>query len=938
MSTSLVIVESPAKAKTIEKYLGDGFVVTASIGHIRDLPNKVGELPENLRKEPGAEYGVLIEDGMRPVYVVPTSKKAQVKELKSLLKDADVLYLATDEDREGEAISWHLLEELKPKVPVHRMVFHEITPEAIRHAVENPRELDQRLVDAQETRRVVDRFVGYGLSPVLWRRIGRLARSAGRVQSVATRIVVERERERMAFRSASYADLVATSHQADAAKSQTLFESTLAELDGVRLVRGSDFDDNGMLKPSALGKVVVLTTGEATDLRDALEGKDLVVRSVEAKPYTRRPSPPFMTSTLQQEAGRKLGMSSGVTMSVAQSLYQNGYITYMRTDSVSLSGTAIEAARSQITEKYGAAYLPEKPRFYASKSKNAQEAHEAIRPAGDRFRTPAELAGELRFDERRLYELIWQRTIASQMVDAVGESVQVRLGAVAADGRDAEFSASGRTLTFKGFVQAYVSESAPAAKPENAEDDDADEKDSVLPVMAVGDVMTVDQLVRKEHETKPPARYTEASLVKQLEELGVGRPSTYASTIRTILDREYVWKDGSALVPHWIAFAVIRLLEDYFPSFVDYQFTAKMEADLDDIAAGDQDMTQFLEHFWLGDESAADDQDMGLERLISDRLDHIDPRTVCTLGLGKDDEGREVNVRIGRYGPYLERITDGVEETERSSIPDGLKPDELTMERAQELLLMPTDGRELGHHPDSGLMVIAKSGRFGPYVQEGDFDTDSGLKPRTASLFADMDVATVTLEDVLPLLELPRTVGADPESGETIVALNGKFGPYLRKGGDETGKGADSRSIESERQILTITLDEALEVFKQPKRRRGQGVAKPPLREMGNDPDSGKPIVVKEGRFGPYVTDGETNASLRKGDTPERLTMERARELLEERRAKGPSTKKKAPAKKKAAAKKRAPAKKKAAAKKKAPAKKAAAPAAEAEGPADDGG
>ena len=934
MSTSLVIVESPAKAKTIEKYLGDGYVVTASIGHIRDLPNKAGELPEKMRKERGAEFGVLIDDGMRPIYVVPTAKKAQVKELKALLKDADVLYLATDEDREGEAISWHLLEELKPKVPVHRMVFHEITPEAIRHAVEHPREIDQRLVDAQETRRVVDRFVGYGLSPVLWRRIGRLARSAGRVQSVATRIVVERERERMAFRSASYADLVATSHQADAGKSQTLFESTLAELDGVRLVRGSDFDDNGMLKPAAFDKVVVLSAAEATVLRDALEGKDLVVRSVEAKPYTRRPSPPFMTSTLQQEAGRKLGMSSGVTMSVAQSLYQNGYITYMRTDSVSLSGTAIEAARTQIAEKFGAAYLPEKPRFYASKSKNAQEAHEAIRPAGDRFRTPAELAGELRFDERRLYELIWQRTIASQMVDAVGESVQVRLGAVAADGRDAEFAASGRTLTFKGFVQAYVSEQAPAAKPENAEDDDADEKDSVLPVMAVGDVMTVDQLVRKEHETKPPARFTEASLVKQLEEMGVGRPSTYASTIRTILDREYVWKDGSALVPHWIAFAVVRLLEDYFPSFVDYQFTAKMEEDLDNIAAGEEDMTQFLQHFWLGDEGASDDQDMGLERLIADRLDHIDPRTVCTLSLGKDDEGREVNVRIGRYGPYLERITEGVEETERSSIPDGLKPDELTMERAQELLLMPTDGRELGHHPDSGLMVIAKSGRFGPYVQEGDFDTDSGLKPRTASLFADMDVATVTLEDVLPLLDLPRTVGADPETGELIQALNGKFGPYLRKGGDETGKGADSRSIESERQILTITLDEALEVFKQPKRRRGQGVAKPPLREMGNDPDTGKPIVVKEGRFGPYVTDGETNASLRKGDTPERLTMERARELLEERRAKGPSTKKKAPAKKKAAAKKKAPAKKKAAAKKKSPAKKAA----DTEGPAGDGG
>ncbi len=931
MSTSLVIVESPAKAKTIGKYLGDDFVVAASVGHIRDLPSKASGLPESVRKERWAQYAIDFDNHFKPYYVISAGKKEQVRELKSLLAEADTLYLATDEDREGEAISWHLLEVLNPTVPFHRMVFHEITPDAIQHAVQNPRDLDRRLVDAQETRRFVDRFVGYALSPVLWRRIGPNARSAGRVQSVATRIVVERERERMAFRSATWCDLEATARHDDPSKPQEQFTATLAEVDGVRLARSSDFDDTGSLKKSADGKVVLLDEAATTALRDAVAGRTLTVRSVEAKPYTRRPAPPFMTSTLQQEAGRKLGMSSGVTMSVAQSLYANGYITYMRTDSPSLSGTAIAAARAQISEKYGAQFLPSSPRQYSSKAKNAQEAHEAIRPAGDSFRTPESLSGQLNRDELRLYELIWQRTVASQMADAVGESVQVRLGTETADGRDAEFSANGRTITFPGFLRAYV---------EGSDDPDAalEDRDTVLPVMEVGDAIAVDELLRKSHETQPPARYTEASLVKRLEELGVGRPSTYATIMTTIQDREYVWKKGTALVPTWVAFAVVRLLENYFPTLVDYDFTAKMESDLDDIAAGDKEMEQWLHRFWLGAES--DDSALGLMPLISERLDQIDPRDVCTIPLGRDDEGREINVRVGKYGPYLERVTEGVEEHERAGIPDDLVPDELSLERAAELLAAPSGDRELGPHPDSGLMVVVKNGRFGPYVQEGDFDDETGLKPRTASLFADMDVATVTLEDVLPLLDLPRTVGADPETGEVIEALNGRFGPYLRKGGDANGKGADSRSIETERQILTITLEEALEVFKQPKRRRGQGVAKPPLREMGNDPDTERPIVVKDGRFGPYVTDGETNASLRKGDTPEGITMERALELLAERRAKGPSTKKKAkkkaPAKKKAAAKKKAPAKKKAAAKK-SPAKKAASTD-EAEGTATDGG
>ena len=906
MGSPLVIVESPAKARTIARYLGDEYQVESSIGHIRDLPRNAADVPKEHKGEPWARLGVDTENHFKPLYVVSPEKKDQVRHLKSLLKDADELYLATDEDREGEAIAWHLLEVLSPRVPVRRMVFHEITPAAIRHAIENPRELDRRLVDAQEARRILDRLYGYEVSPVLWKKVmPRL--SAGRVQSVATRVVVQRERERMAFRTASWWDLQATFHHADAAKDQTRFPATLVELAGQRLATGKDFGADGALASGS--DVVLLDEAAAARVRDALTDRPVSVRSVERKPYTRRPAAPFMTSTLQQEAGRKLRLSSAQTMSTAQRLYENGFITYMRTDSTTLSDTALQAARSQILEKYGKAYLPDAPRRYQKKVKNAQEAHEAIRPAGDTFRTPEQVSGQLNATELRLYELIWQRTVASQMTDARGESVQVRLEATTTDDRQAVFAASGRTIQFPGFLRAYV---------EGSDDPDEalEDQERVLPDMSEGDRVLADDLQAAGHETQPPARFTEASLVKRLEELGVGRPSTYASIISTIQDRGYVWKKGSALVPSFTAFAVITLLERHFEDLVDYAFTARMEEELDDIASGSADMEPWLAKFYFGvrDERAGDDDPaggLGLKKLVDANLGEIDAREVNSIPLGEDAEGRRIVARVGRYGPYLER-GEG-EQNQRASIPDDIPPDELTVERAVELLEAPSGDRILGQHPETGLDVHLKAGRFGPYVQEGVHDDESGTKPRTASLFQDMDPATVTLEQVLPLLALPREVGVDPADGEPILALNGKFGPYLKKG-------TDSRSLESEQQILTVSLDEALRIFAEPKRRRGQAAPKGPLREMGVDPDSEKPIVVKDGRFGPYVTDGETNASLRKGDSVEELTMERALELLADRRARGPAkkkaTKKKAPAKKKATAKK-------AGAKKKAPAKKA---------------
>ena len=913
MGSPLVIVESPAKARTIARYLGDEYQVESSIGHIRDLPRNAADVPKEYKGEKWARLGVDTENHFKPLYIVSPDKKDHVRHLKAMLKDADELYLATDEDREGEAIAWHLLEVLNPKVPVKRMVFHEITPDAIRHAIENPRDLDRRLVDAQETRRILDRLYGYEVSPVLWKKVmPRL--SAGRVQSVATRIVVQRERERMAFVAASWWDLQATLHHDDASKDQTPFTASLLELGGRRLASGKDFNADGLLARSgdAGDGPLVLDETAARAVRDSLEGRPVSVRSVEPKPYTRKPSPPFMTSTLQQEAGRKLRMSAAQAMSTAQRLYENGFITYMRTDSVTLSETALNAARTQILEKYGKDYLPDAPRVYKSKAKNAQEAHEAIRPAGDVFRTPDEVSGSLNASELRLYEMIWQRTVASQMTDARGESVQVRLTATTADDREAVLAASGRTILFPGFLRAYV---------EGSDDPDEalEDQDKVLPVMATGDSMQTDALDVSGHETQPPARYTEASLVKRLEELGVGRPSTYASIISTIQDRGYVWKKGSALVPSFTAFAVITLLEQHFPSLVDFAFTARMEEELDDIASGAADMEPWLARFYFGVADANGEVDgLGLKRLVEGNLGEIDAREVNSIPLGEDSDGHRIVARVGRYGPYLERVRG--EESDRASIPDDIPPDELTIERSIELIEAPSGDRSLGTHPETGLDVQLKAGRFGPYVQEGVHDDETGFKPRTASLFKDMDPATVTLEQVIPLLALPREVGPHPEDGEMILAYNGKFGPYLKKG-------TDSRSLEEESQILTVGLDQAVAIFAEPKRRRGQGTPKGPLREMGPDPDTEKPIVVKDGRFGPYVTDGETNASLRKGDSVEELTMERALELLADRRARGPAKKKKAPAKKKkAAAKKKAPAKK-SAAKKKAPAKKAAAKA-----------
>ena len=880
---SLVIVESPAKAKTIAGFLGRDFVVESSIGHIRDLPRNAADVPEAYKNEPWARLGVDVDNGFKPLYVVAREKRDQVKKLKALVKEADEVYLATDEDREGESIAWHLLEVLSPRVPVKRMVFHEITAPAIRRAVSEWRELDRRLVDAQEARRILDRLYGYEVSPVLWKKVMPKL-SAGRVQSVATRMIVERERSRMRFRAASYWDVEGTFARSSAGTrnpEDEAFGATLAAVDGRRVATGRDFAENGELRTP---DVVRLDEATARGLAEALAGADVAVRSVEEKPYRRSPYPPFMTSTLQQEAGRKLRFSSQRTMQVAQRLYENGYITYMRTDSTNLSDTALDAARAQARELYGPDYVPPAPRRYAKKVKNAQEAHEAIRPAGDAFRTPEQVASQLGADERRLYELVWKRTVASQMADARGQSVQARLGGRAADGRDAEFSATGKTITFPGFLRAYV---------EGADDPDAELEDREvrLPRLAAGDALDVVALTPRGHTTSAPPRYTEASLVKALEEMGVGRPSTYASIIGTIQDRGYVWKKGSALVPSFVAFAVVNLLERHFGSLVDYGFTAGMEDELDAIARGQEEAVPWLSRFFFGDGTNGD-AEPGLRPVVASRLGDIDAREVNSIPVGTDAEGRDVVVRVGRYGPYLERGE------ERAAVPDDLAPDELTVEKAEELLSAPSGDRVVGTDPATGQLVVARAGRYGPYVQLG--DAEGKDKPKTSSLFKDMTLEGVTLDEALRLLELPRTVGVDAD-GQEIVAANGRYGPYVKKG-------ADSRSIDSEERLLTITLDEARAVFAEPKRGRGARPAAAPLRELGVDPASGQPVVVKEGRFGPYVTDGETNASLRKGDTVEAVTLERAAELLADRRAAAPAkAAKKAPAKKPPA--KKAPAK-----------------------------
>jgi DNA topoisomerase I len=875
-ATRLVIVESPAKARTIAGYLGKGYVVESSIGHIRDMPDKAAEIPEKYRAQPWARLGVDVDNDFQALYVVPSDKKQQVSKLKSLLKDADELYLATDEDREGEAIAWHLKEELKPKVPTKRMVFHEITPEAIARAIANPTELNDGKVDAYQTRRVLDRLYGYEVSPVLWKKVmPRL--SAGRVQSVATRLVVDRERERIAFRSASYwdleADFATAKHGTERLPDDpTVFTATLQSVDGKRVAQGRDFTSVGELRDA--GQVLHLDGESAGALAVRLRDASFSVSSVERKPYRRSPYAPFRTTTLQQEASRKLGYTAKYTMSVAQRLYEEGYITYMRTDSITLSQTAIDAARNQARELYGADYVPDAPRTYASKVKNAQEAHEAIRPAGDRFRTPAQVAKVgLRGDHLRLYDLIWKRTVACQMKDATGESVSVKVAGTSTAGERAEFGASGKIITFYGFLKAYVESNDDSAV-------DRDDQERRLPVLAENDPLTALRLDPAEHATRAPARYTEASLVKELEDREIGRPSTYASIIGTILDRGYVFKKGTALVPSFLAFAVITLLERHFGQLVDYEFTAQMEDALDEISRGEAERVPWLRRFYFGDGAQEDgaatsatrtrsDEGLGLKALVSDITD-IDARDVSSFPLA----GTDIVVRVGRYGPYLER--DG----QRANVPEDLAPDELTPEKAEELLNEPSGDKPLGTDPVSGHEVVAKAGRYGPYVTEV-LPEGAKDKPRTASLLKSMALDTVTLDDALRLLSLPRTLGE--VDGEPVTVQNGRYGPYVKRG-------AESRSLAAEEEMFTITLEAAKALLAEPKARgRGRAAGAPPLREMGNDPATGKPMVIKDGRFGPYVTDGETNASLRKGDEVATITAERAAELLADRRDAAPS-------------------------------------------------
>ena len=931
MSTKLVIVESPNKVRSIAGYLGPEFDVEASVGHIRDLPQP-SELPATMKKGPYGKFAVDVEDDFTPYYVVNPDKKKTVAQLKKALKEADELYLATDDDREGEAIAWHLQQVLKPKVPVRRMVFTEITREAVTRALDNTRELDIHLVDAQETRRILDRLVGYEVSPVLWRKV-RAGLSAGRVQSVATRLVVERERERMAFHSASYWGVEATfstvlSAVDVTARQEASFTARLVTLDGRRVATGRDFNDDGQLRPAALkASAVHLHQVGATAVAEAIGRGEPRVVGVEDKPYKRRPAAPFTTSTLQQEASRKLRMNPRETMRVAQGLYENGFITYMRTDSTVLSGQAVAAARSQVAELYGAEYVPERPRVYASKSKGAQEAHEAIRPAGDHFRTPAQVSGELTGAQFRLYELIWKRTVASQMSDAVGSTatvtVEVPLTPVAGESRDsgptfstAGLTASGTVITFRGFLAAYEEGRDAERYQDDAGAAAKDSKDVRLPAMIAGQELAALDAEASGHETTPPPRYTEASLVKALEEREIGRPSTYAATMSTISDRGYVDHRGQALVPTWLAFAVTRLLEENFAELVDYDFTASMERDLDRIAAGEEDRVAWLRRFYNGQGGAGTEQAaqaasneleaaaaalraQGLKGLV-DNLGEIDARAVNSIEIG---EG--ITLRVGRYGPYLEDA-----EGKRANVPADLAPDELTVDKARELFTRAADdGRELGVDPVSGHVIIAKDGRYGPYVTEVLPEPEETAeaeatktaktakstkakkttkaakpKPRTASLLRSMDLSTVTLEQALDLLSLPRVVGQDPESGEDITAQNGRYGPYLKKG-------TDSRSLETEEQIFTVTLEQALEIFAQPKRRRGQAAARGPLRELGQDPATDKPVVIKDGRFGPYITDGQTNVTVPRSEDPATISAERAFELLADKRAKGPAKK-----------------------------------------------
>ncbi|WP_047689182.1 type I DNA topoisomerase [Kocuria sp. ZOR0020] len=891
---SLLIVESPSKVKTIAGYLGDAYEVDSSMGHIRDLPQP-SELPTEMKKGSYGKFAVDVDSGFDPYYVVNPDKKKKVTELKRKLKECDALYLATDGDREGEAIAWHLYEVLKPKVPVYRITFPEITREAIERAFGELRDLDQDLVDAQETRRVLDRLYGYEISPVLWRKVSS-GLSAGRVQSVATRMVVQRERERMAFVSADYWDLNGQFTCTTGPDAGSTFGARLVTVDGKKVAGGKDFNDDGALKKP--GTLVHLGEQEATSLAKGLAEAAFTVVSQETKPYVSRPKAPFTTSTLQQDAARKLHFSARSTMQVAQRLYENGYITYMRTDSVALSTQAVTAARRQVKELWGADYVPDSPRTYASKSKNAQEAHEAIRPAGDSFRTPDQVRKSLSADEFKLYELIWQRTVASQMADAKGFTATVRLGATATDGRAAEFTASGTVITFPGFLSAY----------QEAKDTSKDSQDSGkatdkrLPQMEEGDALEAAEVTADGHSTRPPARYTEASLVAAMDEMGIGRPSTYAAVISTIVDRGYVKVRGTALIPSWTAFSVVRLLEEHFSDYVDYDFTAEMEEGLDRISRGEEDRQEWLQRFYFGE----DGSENGLKPIVDD-LGDIDARALNSIKLTED-----VTLRVGKYGPYLEsggsvdaetgEVTDPV----RANVPESLAPDELTPEKVTELMeIGRADGRELGSDPQTGSTIVVKDGRYGPYVSEVIPEpTQEELdaipteyykngnpkpkkiekpKPRTASLFQSMDMQELTLDDALKLLSLPREVGEDKD-GEMITSQNGRYGPYLKKG-------SDSRSLSTEDQIFGITLEEAQRIYALPKQ-RGRGAAKPPLKDLGTDPITERPMIIKEGRFGEYITDGETNVTVPRSETVEQMTPERASQLLSEKRAKGPAPKK----------------------------------------------
>jgi DNA topoisomerase-1 len=871
----LVIVESPAKARKIGGYLGDGFIVEASVGHIRDLPQRAADIPKEVKKLAWSKEGVDIENDFAPLYVINPDKKAKVAELKELMKGAEEILLATDEDREGEAIAWHLVEVLQPKIPIKRMVFNEITEEAIKAAVENTRDLDYNLIDAQETRRVLDRLYGYRLSPVLWKKV--MPRiSAGRVQSVATRLIVEKERERMAFISSAWWDL--------SAKTDLGFTARLLSVDGKKVASTSDFGADGAVKEKSLKDILLLDETQARALTESLKNTPLTVKSMEESPRTERPKPPFTTSTMQQDAGSRLGWGAQITMRIAQRLYENGYITYMRTDSINLSEQALKAARAAATSLYGKDHVYETARVYQGKSKNAQEAHEAIRPAGDVFKTPGELAPELSRDEFALYDLIWKRTVASQMADAKKMQMRVDFDAQTADKKETIFRANGSVITFPGFLAAYDD----IATDENKDEESEDRR---LPAMTIGQAVKVDEYTCEGHETKPPARYTEPTLVKKLEELGIGRPSTFASIIQTIQDRGYVSKRGRALVPTFLAFSVTGLLETHFTKLVDYDFTASMEEDLDKIASGEAGRVDWLRDFYYGV-----DGQPGLNELSLD-LGVIDARATNTMNLSDT-----IEIRVGRYGAYLQENLPDVDR-KLANIPEGLAPDELTLAKAIELLAAPSGERELGVDPKTNFEVVAKSGRFGPYITEI-FPEDpvelndkgepkkkrkkkDAPKPKTASLLSTMNLDTITLDDALQLLSLPRVLGTN-SAGDEITVQNGRYGPYLKAG-------ADSRTLTSEDQLFSINLDEALEIYSKPKERR-RGVAKPPLKELGVDPGSEKQVIIKDGRFGMYVTDGETNATLRRGDTLEAMTLERGLELLAGRRAweaeNGPSPKK----------------------------------------------